>query len=246
MVTKCGICHSPVSYSYSGRESFCINPNCANFMLDLLSGEKINDERYTATAVPNSDPNKIILIKKLLDSTDYMEQIAGIRTLEFMPSHLGIELLSDYVINHKIKESVVYLALERFLNWSDIKGLSGLQAGLKQMENMDPEFQIQGLMDGARQRISELSYPSNTLIEAVRRNDIDEIKEMIKNGTNVNELGLGNSTPLHWAIFFDRFEAIKILVSSGADTEFKDNEGNTPVNLARKLGKKEIENLLMQ
>lgn len=246
MVTKCGKCNSPVSYSYSGNESFCINPNCANFMLDLYSGEKVNDERYKATALSNDNPEKIVLIKKLLDSSDYMEQIAGIRTLEFMPSQYGAELLSGYVKAGRLSESVIYLALEKFLNWGDIKGLSGLKAGLEQMENMDRQFQIPGLMNAARQRINELSYSSKTLIEAVKRNDINEIKEMIKKGVDLNELGPGNSSPLHWAVFFDRSEAIKILVASGAEINFKDVNGKTPLLIAREFGKKEIESLLLK
>ncbi len=52
---------------------------------------------------------------------------------------------------------------------------------------------------------------------AIQRNDLDAIKDCIANGTNVNQLGKGNITPLLWAFPDAKRERFDLLLQNGAD-----------------------------
>jgi methionyl-tRNA formyltransferase len=55
------------------------------------------------------------------------------------------------------------------------------------------------------------------ILDAVRNNNIDWIRQILKHGYNINDWGENGWTPLMVAAYFGRFEIIKILVQNGAD-----------------------------
>jgi hypothetical protein len=60
------------------------------------------------------------------------------------------------------------------------------------------------------------------LVEAVQRCDVDAMKEAIASGADLNEMDDG-MTPLLWAILGGHFDAIKLLLESGADPNVRPN-----------------------
>jgi len=44
---------------------------------------------------------------------------------------------------------------------------------------------------------------------------------------------LNNATPLHVAAYYDAVDCVTILLNSGANTEIKDNLGETPLDIAQ-------------
>ena len=78
------------------------------------------------------------------------------------------------------------------------------------------------------------------LWSAARRGDVEAIRKLIGEGANVNAkretLNITGWTPIHYAAYYKRGEAIRELVKSGGKINIKDNEGDTPLILAVKNG----------
>ena len=66
------------------------------------------------------------------------------------------------------------------------------------------------------------------LIEAVQRCDIAAMKEAVAAGADLNEI-VGGMTPLLWAILGGYFDAVKLLLESGADPNVRPNPSDSPL-----------------
>ena len=70
------------------------------------------------------------------------------------------------------------------------------------------------------------------LIEAVKKENIKEVKRLIQAGANINAKDKKGKTPLHFAAQQGNFELVKLLIENGADVNAKDNAWITPLHLA--------------
>jgi hypothetical protein len=68
-----------------------------------------------------------------------------------------------------------------------------------------------------------------TLISAVEAGDIEEIRALLKEGTDVNARNNLLETVLHQAVMNHRSDIIRILLDAGADVNIKDQLGKTPL-----------------
>ena len=79
-----------------------------------------------------------------------------------------------------------------------------------------------------------------TLHEVVRLKDLESAKLLIKKGTDVNKIDSKGKFSLEIAVaknmYCEAKEVIKLLTEHGASIPLKDNDGNTPVELALKMG----------
>lgn len=74
-----------------------------------------------------------------------------------------------------------------------------------------------------------------SLINAISREDVDEVINLIKNGADVNshDRQFENLIALHVACYRDNTEIIKYLLDNGADMNAQsDDEGHTPLHIA--------------
>ncbi len=71
-----------------------------------------------------------------------------------------------------------------------------------------------------------------TIHLAVKEGELKVVKEMILQGTYVDHENLNHDTLLHYACLYTRPEIVSFLLSQGADTEKKNNEGKMPIQLA--------------
>lgn len=55
------------------------------------------------------------------------------------------------------------------------------------------------------------------LSNAVKRGDIELVKSLLTKKVNINEADMSGSTPLHHAVWYGRFDIIKLLLEAGAD-----------------------------
>ena len=69
-------------------------------------------------------------------------------------------------------------------------------------------------------------YP---LSEAVIDNNLEELNKLIARGDDVNGLDYNQITPLFYAAELGRVEMARVLIEHGANLEFRDEYGNTPL-----------------
>ncbi|CAL4210937.1 unnamed protein product [Meganyctiphanes norvegica] len=83
------------------------------------------------------------------------------------------------------------------------------------------------------------------VMEATLSGHFNITKVLLINGlANVNLSDKTGTTALHVAAFWNRFNEAKLLLRMGADTEKKDNEGKTPVDIAREKGYDHLANIM--
>ncbi len=96
----------------------------------------------------------------------------------------------------------------------------------------------------ARPRSNE-QKKAETLHDAARDGDIDQVQLLISKGANVNEQNRMGWTPLHTAIRNLRLALIEPLIAKGADINATDNRGQTPLMAAVYIGQKDTVELLI-
>ena len=67
---------------------------------------------------------------------------------------------------------------------------------------------------------------------AIVKGDVEEVKQCLTLGEDVNLRGLGNMTPLHRAAQNGRKEMVELLIESGADVNAETDSGETPLDWA--------------
>ena len=88
--------------------------------------------------------------------------------------------------------------------------------------------------------------PSSTLSEAASRGALQEVKDFLAKGADVNAKGRSNVTPLHAAAAGGHKEIVGLLIAKGADVNAKDKtRGETPLHYAAINGHKELAELLI-
>ena len=82
---------------------------------------------------------------------------------------------------------------------------------------------------------------------AAMYNETDVIRELLQRGADVNKRDRNHGqTALHCSALNNITDTIRLLLENGASTTIKDNEGRTPIDLAREWKKQEAVLLLQQ
>lgn len=84
------------------------------------------------------------------------------------------------------------------------------------------------------------NFPINI---AAARGKIEELQVLVESGSDINQTGEHGYTPLHEAVEQGYAEVVRFLLSRGADTEIKNDDGDTAYDHAKMLGVTVIENL---
>lgn len=91
----------------------------------------------------------------------------------------------------------------------------------------------------------KLNEDEQRLLRAAYGGDSENVKEILKNGTEVNAAESETGwTPLIWAIYGGHAEIVKILLDQGASTRAKTKKGFTALKLAQEEGHTQIVDLL--
>jgi hypothetical protein len=92
---------------------------------------------------------------------------------------------------------------------------------------------------------AQADAPQKSLHEAARDGDIERLRSLIANGSNVNAADDYGGTPLRSAIEVGQTQAARILVEAGANVDGRDPDGLTPLIRACQRGHQEIVELLI-
>ena len=69
---------------------------------------------------------------------------------------------------------------------------------------------------------------------------VDMVELLITRGAAIDAPGTYDRTALGWAVDMGRTEVIQLLLARGARTDVKDENGDTPADLARRQGKHDL------
>ncbi len=72
-----------------------------------------------------------------------------------------------------------------------------------------------------------------SLHDAVRSGNLDEVKKLIAEESDVNVKDKRGNTPLHVAVGLAKKEIIEMLLAKGADVNIKNTAGKLPVDIAK-------------
>lgn len=92
-----------------------------------------------------------------------------------------------------------------------------------------PEYRFQVLNDV--NQISE--FGDRPIHTAAVRGQVEDIELLIENGASVNLTGEHEYTALHFAVLHGNLEAVSLLLKAGSDLAKKNDDGQTPLALAR-------------
>ena len=96
--------------------------------------------------------------------------------------------------------------------------------------------------------ISKSSYLLSDMVEDDRHYTDTEFTRavfLIENGADVNGKAL-RGTPIFHAIIWGNLKSVKLLLDNGADINIRNQEGETPLSCAKRLGENEIVALLLK
>lgn len=84
------------------------------------------------------------------------------------------------------------------------------------------------------------------LIEAAKRGDLARVRELVARDPSLMTAKdrTHGATALHWAALRGQAGVVQFLVAQGADTQARNGEGETPLQVARRAGKKDVVALL--
>merc|ERR1719428_910637 len=132
----------------------------------------------------------------------------------------------------------------------------GLKA-MKKLEN-DPEFmkmlgeavgdlpsrvlkaKDQGLPEEAALEKEPVKVKSNVIKDAVMKNDVGAIENLLADGKDPNEADEDGRTALHFAAGAGHEKMVAKLIEAGAETEIADTQGTTALYFAAGYGHKEV------
>lgn len=84
------------------------------------------------------------------------------------------------------------------------------------------------------------SCQTSSLIGAVKKNDIESIKQLVQNGADINARGSWENTPLIFACQYGNVDAARTLIDLGADTTALNEKGVTALLLCCLEGLEDI------
>ena len=86
--------------------------------------------------------------------------------------------------------------------------------------------------------------PDNSIHQAAYKGNIEDVKQHLAAGTDVNAKGTIGWTPLHPATLNGHKEIVELLIAKGADVNFKHIAGETPLDMAIAMDRTETADLL--
>ncbi|OEJ15671.1 hypothetical protein BFL38_09370 [Brachyspira hampsonii] len=123
---------------------------------------------------------------------------------------------------------------------------SGLTIVMKALLNENNQLSINDIKKLIRDNRKNIDYKirdseSKTLLMyAVYNGDTEIIKDIAEYGNQLNEIDNNGRTALHWAVYYNKYDAVVALIELGAKDFIKDNYSLTPIDIAQYEGYEDI------
>lgn len=101
------------------------------------------------------------------------------------------------------------------------------------IENAISKELKENLKQQLTQTIQNRSELNSKLFKAAREGDIELVKQLVKDGADVNARDEHKHTPLMYASFFGQAKTCQVLIDLGADVNAKDIQNDTALILAK-------------
>lgn len=125
--------------------------------------------------------------------------------------------------------SLIKLLENEDINRRDKKGRNALFWAMYNKDYKLINFLIKnGIDTNIVDNLSAMNY-------AVYKDDVKLIRYLKTAGLDINELDIIESTPLIYAVLYNKLRSIKYLVNNGAEIFYEDNLGNSAFSLAKEL-----------
>ncbi len=86
-----------------------------------------------------------------------------------------------------------------------------------------------------------------TLIDAVRKNDVSQVRKLLARGVDPNiTIDRAMVTPLHFAVQSNALDVVPLLLAAGARLDSQTEEQETPLDVAKLSNQGEMLELLKQ
>jgi ankyrin repeat protein len=120
-------------------------------------------------------------------------------------------------------------------------------AALSAFEKLLTEYPENAIVPSTKLMMERVQQAKNTqsLLEAVKKGNIDLVKSLISSGANINAKDDRGMTPLHEAAYYGQREVAKVLIAKGANVNETDTAGQTPLHIAANFGAKFVPELLL-
>lgn len=123
---------------------------------------------------------------------------------------------------------------------------SGLTIVMKALLNENGKLSINDIKKLIRDNRKNIDYKirdssSKTLLMyAVFNGDTEIIKDIYEYGNQLNEIDNDGRTALHWAVYYNKYNAVVALIELGAKDYIKDNYSLMPIDIAQYEGYEDI------
>ena len=158
-------------------------------------------------------------------------------------SATDLELMIETTIKADVKMEGTVVVPGKFFS-EYVRKLTNEQITLETNENNQLNINdIKRLIRDNRKNIDYKIRDSESktlLMYAVFNGDTEIINDIAKYGNQLNEIDNDGRTALHWAVYYNKYDAVVALIELGAKDYIKDNYSLTPIDIAQYEGYEEI------
>lgn len=218
-----------------------------------------DDKKELQTAVLKSDLTRINEI--LLKNPSLVNM--NIKESDWRPIHIAarynnckfgkllIRFNADLLAETKTGETAHDIALcNGFRDFAELLIQNGYPENFFTFCGLGEVKQVSSLLSKNRNiindKISGNSYPIHIAVINNPASCLDILEVLLSAGDDVNKLGEGRRTPLHYAIYVDNYNIAKYVLAKGANPNLKDVHGRTSLHYAGIINSKALFDLLLK
>ncbi|XP_076298784.1 uncharacterized protein LOC143217929 isoform X2 [Lasioglossum baleicum] len=210
----------PLIFDDNSKTIYVISPK------DVAEGNKIRVKKEIGDYTFARDNDALIITNSLSSSAD--------------KNNLSIIILNDFYYE-KNQDKMLTLKIE----FNDQKIF--LRKDKKRISSAGNFSELTKKVDIDSNDAVMYEIQKQKLFEAIERNNIGDVKELINHGVSIDAKNNDGQTPLHYAAKSDKLEVVKYLIEKkGANVNVKDNDGQTPLHYAAKSDKLEVVKYLIE